>query len=430
MRPYREIKMKYYSLIDKVYLQKNLLTAYHKVRSNRGAPGVDGVTVNSFGENLVEEIDRLSKEIKTGEYKPLPLKRVEIPKPKGKTRLLGIPAVRDRVVQQSLKEILEPIFEKGFHPSSYGYRKGKNAWLAVEKARAFALRYGLNNIIELDLSKCFDTLDHEKIIDSVAKKVSDGKILKLIRKILLSGVLEDGVWKATETGSPQGGVISPLLANIYLDEFDQKMRARGIRIVRYADDILIFARTLGEANESLAIAREILECDLELEVNNDKTRITTLEDGFNFLGFQVKGKTIEIQKSRVKKFKEKVKKITRRSQCRPVKEIVKSLNPLLRGFANYFKVANWDLVLRGLMGWIRRRLRATILYQWKTPKKLNRILRKIGWKEEVNLDMRRWKASNCKPVNMAIPNRFFNSIGLVDMTKYIHPLSKYPILNP
>jgi len=305
----QEKEMKYYSLIDKVYSEKNLLKAYGRVESNRGAPGIDGVSVETFGEKLLEEIERLSGEIKRGEYKPMSLRRVEIPKADGKTRQLRIPAVRDRVVQQSLKEVLEPIFEEGFHPSSYGYRKGRNAWQAVEKAKAFASKYGLSNVVELDLSECFDTLDHEKIIDSVAERVSDGKILKLIRAILKSGVMEDGVWKATETGSPQGGVISPLLANIYLNEFDQKMKARGIRIVRYADDILIFSKTQEEAREFLAIAKNILEIDIKLKVNRNKTRITTLEDGFHFLGFEIKGERVGIEKSRLKRFKEKVREL-------------------------------------------------------------------------------------------------------------------------
>mgnify|MGYP002350609747 FL=1 len=426
----QEKEMKYYSLIDKVYSEKNLLKAYGRVESNRGAPGIDGVTVEMFAEKLPEEIERLSGEIKRGEYKPMSLRRVEIPKADGKTRQLRIPAVRDRVVQQSLKEVLEPIFEEGFHPSSYGYRKGRNAWQAVEKAKAFASKYGLSNVVELDLSECFDTLDHEKIIDSVAERVSDGKILKLIRAILKSGVMEDGVWKATETGSPQGGVISPLLANIYLNEFDQKMKARGIRIVRYADDILIFSKTQEEAREFLAIAINILEIDMKLKVNRNKTRITTLEDGFHFLGFEIKGERVGIEKSRLKRFKEKVRKLTRRNQSRPVKEIVKQLNPLLRGFASYFRIVDFQSILRGLLSWIRRRLRAIILHQWKTTKKLNRVLRRTGWKEKVNMRMNKWRSSHSKAANYAIPNRFFEEMNLVDMTKYHHPLSKFPILDP
>ena len=343
---------------------------------------------------------------------------------------MGIPAVRDRVVQQSLKEILEPIFEERFHPSSYGYRKGRNAWQAVEKAKAFASKYGLCNVVELDLSKCFDTLDHEKIIDSVAERVSDGKILKLIRAMLKSGVMEDGVWKATETGSPQGGVISPLLANIYLDEFDQKMKARGIRIVRYADDILIFSKTQEEAREFLAIAINILEIDMKLKVNRNKTRITTLEEGFHFLGFEIKGERVGIEKSRLKRFKGKVKGLTRRNQSTPVKEIVKELNPLLRGFASYFRIVDLQSTLRGLLSWIRRRLRAIILHQWKSTKKLNRVLRRAGWEEKVNLRMNKWRSSHTKAVNYAIPNRFFEEMNLFDMTSYHHPLSKYPILDP
>ena len=227
---------KWYSLIDKVYREENLAQAYKAVKANNGAPGVDRVTVEAYGLNLQEELTQLHHELKTGSYEPKPVLRVEIPKADGSKRPLGIPAVRDRVVQQALLNILQPIFEPEFHPSSYGYRPGRSCHQAVAKAEMFMNKYGLCHVVDMDLSKCFDRLDHELILRGVNRKVSDGSILKLIEKFLKSGVMKDGLWEETELGSPQGGVFSPLLCNIYLDRFDQEMKRLGIRIVRYADD--------------------------------------------------------------------------------------------------------------------------------------------------------------------------------------------------
>lgn len=239
--------MKYYSLIDKVYNLENLRRAYKSVKASNGAPGVDGQTVQAFGENLEAELERLHLELKTKTYRPSPVRRVEIPKPDGRTRPLGVPTVRDRVVQQALLNILQPIFEPDFHPSSYGYRPGRSCHQAVAKAERFMNKYGLRYVVDIDLSKCFDRLDHELILKGVNRKVSDGSVLNLIRSFLEAGVMKDGAYSETDIGSPQGGVISPLLANIYLDHFDQEMRRRNIRIVRYADDILVFARTPRQA---------------------------------------------------------------------------------------------------------------------------------------------------------------------------------------
>ena len=205
---------KWYSLIDKVYRMSNLREAYRQVRAKRGAPGIDSVTVEAFGENLEEELTKLHHELRTRRYKPKPVRRVEIPKPGGSKRLLGIPTVRDRVVQQAMLNVLQPIFEPDFHPSSYGYRPGRSCQQAVAKAERFMNKYGLKYVVDMDLSKCFDRLDHEQIIKAVNVKVSDGSILKLIRKFLKAGVMEDGAYKATEIGSPQGGVISPLLEHL------------------------------------------------------------------------------------------------------------------------------------------------------------------------------------------------------------------------
>jgi RNA-directed DNA polymerase len=228
---------KYYSLMDKIYNKKNLIVAYQQVKKNKGAPGIDGITIQAYGENLHENTEALHLELKTGTYEPSPVRRVEIPKPDGSSRPLGIPTVRDRVVQQALVNIIQPIFEKDFHPSSYGYRPGRSCQQAIAKAERFMNKYALKHVVDMDLSKCFDTLDHEQIIEKVNRKISDGSVLKLIKQFLKAGIMKNGEYAQTLAGSPQGGVCSPLIANIYLDDFDQKMKAKGIRIVRYADDI-------------------------------------------------------------------------------------------------------------------------------------------------------------------------------------------------
>jgi RNA-directed DNA polymerase len=283
---------KWYSLIDKVYRMSNLWEAYRQVKANKGAPGIDSVTVEVFGEHLEEELTKLHHELKTGTYEPKPVRRVEIPKPDGSKRPLGIPTVRDRVVQQALLNVLQPIFEPNFHPSSYGYRPGRSCQQAVAKAERFMNKYGLKHVVDMDLSKCFDRLDHELMITAVNRKVSDGSVLKLIKKFLKAGVMEDGAYKATEIGSPQGGVISPLLANIYLDYFDQEMMKLKIRIVRYADDILIFAKTPKKAQRYLQIATRILERELKLVINKDKTHTTSVYKGVPYLGFVIWSKVV------------------------------------------------------------------------------------------------------------------------------------------
>ena len=221
---------KWYSLYDKVYRADNLLEAYKSVKANKGAAGIDGVTLTDFDKRKGEELHQLEKELKTKTYQPQAVKRVYIPKPDGSQRPLGIPTIRDRVVPQALLNVLQPIFDPDFHPSSYGYRPGRSCAQAVAKAERFSNKWGLTYVVDMDLSKCFDTLDHDLIIAGVQEKVSDGSVLSLIRQMLETGIMDKGTYEATTVGSPQGGVISPLLMNIYLDKFDQYMKGQGIRI--------------------------------------------------------------------------------------------------------------------------------------------------------------------------------------------------------
>ena len=355
----------YYSLYDRLLARRALARAFEKVRRAQGAPGVDGQTIVDFQSRLLEELDQLVSELRNRSYQPQPVRRVSIPKPDGGERHLGIPAVRDRVVQQALLEILQPIFDPQFHPSSYGYRPGRSCQQAVAKATMFIRRYGRRHVVDMDLSKCFDRLDHDLIIASIRRRVTDGSILTLVRMFLTSGVMVEGNWEATETGSPQGGVVSPLIANIYLDAFDQEMKRRGHRLVRYADDILILCRSESAAHQALQTATAILEEDLKLTVNR----------------------------------------------------VIADLNPVLRGFANYFRMANCKGVFGELAGWIRRRLRSKQLSLWKKPQRLYRRLRQLGYGGDLSgMRMRSWRSSRSHLASWSISNAWLSQLGLFDLS--------------
>ncbi|NLT48005.1 MAG: group II intron reverse transcriptase/maturase [Clostridiales bacterium] len=410
---------KLYSLIDKIYRRENLQAAFKAVKRNNGAPGIDGETVLDFANEVDANIERLHVELATNTYVPKPVRRVEIPKADGGTRPLGIPTVRDRVVQQAFVNVVEPYFDKDFHPSSYGYRKGRSQHQAVAKASMFMKKHGLEHVVDMDLSKCFDTLNHDLLIEAVAQKVSDGRVLKLVRQFLESGIMTDGVFTATEVGSPQGGVCSPLLSNIYLDYFDQRMMKKGIRIVRYADDILIFAGTKKEAGDYKNLATKVLEEELKLTVNREKTHLTSLQEGVSFLGFILRRNSTGIDTKRVKRFKDKVREITKRNQPAPLEVIIKKLNPVLRGWLNYYRIADIKKLITGLTEWIRRRLRMIKMKQWKTYKKMHKELRRKGIRHNgLKMNVTLWKNSNVHIIHQLMPNAYFSELGLMDMCRH------------
>ena len=414
----RETMKKYYSLIDKIYNKNNILEAFKRVKKNKGAPGIDGETVQNFECLLDEKVNEIHCELKNGDYKPSAVRRTYIGKDDGSKRPLGIPTVKDRVVQQAVRNIIEPIFEPDFHPSSYGYRPKCSCQMAVAKAERFANYWGLGYVVDMDLSKCFDTLNHELIINSVNKRISDGKVLKLIEAFLQSGILEDGTFYETTIGSPQGGVISPLLMNIYMDKFDQEMKDKNIRIVRYADDILIFAKSKSEAGRFKEIATKILEQELKLTVNVKKTHITNIDKGIAYLGFIIKRKYISIQPKRIEKLKDKIRELTPRNSGLNLEYMVWKLNPILRGWCNYFKIANCKSTFANIIGWIRRRLRMKQMKEWKSYKSLHKTLRRIGYKGQFKkISMTRWRNSASPLICMALPNAWFDEIKLFDMSK-------------
>lgn len=404
---------KYYSLIDKIYDKENISLAIEKVKKGGKGPGIDGITPDEIPWTVGDEIHQA---LKTNSYKAKPVRRVEINQGQ-KTRKLGLPTVKDKIVQQATKQILEPIFDPDFHPSSYGYRPEKSCAKAIAKAEMFMTKYNLKYVLDMDLSKCFDTLDHEIIIDSFNKRVSDGKVLNLLKQFLKSGVVEDGGLKPTETGAPQGGVISPLISNVYLDEFDKHMRENDIRIVRYADDILVFAKTKAQLMKYKQIAERKLE-EMKLKINASKTKVTHLSQGVNFLGTYITGKYIAIERKRIQRIKDKIRKVTRRNQSRPMKQIIMKLNQILQGWINYYKIANCKRLLGELMSWIRRRLRMIKMAQWKSYKPLHKILRRKGLEGELpKIAVNKWKNSSCYHIHKALPNEYFDNLGLFDLTK-------------
>ncbi len=408
----------YYSLYDRMLHRQRLFRAFAKVKSNRGAAGIDGQSLDDFADQLPEEIDRLLHELREKSYRPKPVRRVEITKPDGGLRALGIPTVRDRVVQQALLGILQPIFDPHFHPSSYGYRPGRSAHQAIAKASLFIRQYRRRWVVDMDLSKCFDTLDHDLIIQSFRRRVTDGSILGLIRLFLQSGIMIGDDWQQSRLGSPQGGVISPLIANVYLDAFDQFMKRRGHRIVRYADDILILCGSRKGMDNALAVARNHLEGELRLSVNEQKSHIVHSRDGVAYLGVIIESRNTRIRADKIQQFKDKVRRITRRNSPVNLEKVIKELNPVLRGFANYFRVANCRNQFRDLAGWIRRRLRAKQLALWKTPGRLHRRLRQLGYQGEFKaIRMRSWRNAASALANYAMPNHWFDELGLFDLSR-------------
>ena len=320
------------------------------------------------------------------------------------------------MVQQALLNVLQPIFEPGFHPSSYGYRPGRSAAYALAKAERFVRHYGLPYVVDMDLSKCFDRLDHAEILRGVNRKVSDGKVLRLIEQFLKSGVLESSQFIPTEIGSPQGGVISPLLMNIYLDRFDHYMKDQGIRIVRYADDILIFARSKSEAGRYGQIATNYLEGELKLQVNKKKTHLTDLWQGISFLSFIISKNGLRIQPEKIRKFKDKVRELTPRNHGRALSDYIRKLNYLLRGFSNYFRVGRLKSQFRQLMSWIRRRIRAMQLKEWKSWKKLHKQLKRLGYQPPFEkIRMSSWRNAASPLAHYALPNKWFDEIGLFNL---------------
>lgn len=410
------MKSVHYSLYGRLLNYQVLERAFRKVRRNNGAPGIDHQTVQDFEADLYGQLIQLEHELKAKTYQPNCCRRVSIPKSNGSLRSLGIPTVRDRVVQQAVLEILQPIFEQDFHPHSFGYRPKRSAQGAVAQVRKDIQQRNAKHVVDMDLSQCFDRLDHDLIISQIRQRVSDGSILNLIRMFLESGVMVDGVQERTEVGSPQGGVISPLISNIYLNAFDQEMERRGHRFVRYADDILILCCSQRSAERALRNAVEFLEGELCLTVNQGKTHIAHASQRVNYLGFEIGDRFLRISAKKIAIFKAKVKQITQRNSTNGIRSVIAELNQYVRSWSNYFRVAHCKSLFHQLAGWIRRRLRALLIAQWKKADfEGTHQSASIPHKAILNMQMKGWRISRTPQANLAISNRSLTTLGLFDL---------------
>lgn len=350
-------KRQYYSLIDKVYQWDNLHEAWLAVKKNQGSGGIDGVSIDMFEKNIDMNLKEMQRLLQQDRYKPDPVRRHYIEKENGKLRPLGIPTIRDRVCQQAVRQIIEPIFEQDFYYYSFGFRPGYSAHQAIQTIRR-AKRGGYDHVVDLDIMSFFDEIPHDMLMKKVRERITDGKVLTLIRGWLSAGVMEDGQFHETVVGSPQGGVISPLLANLYLNHFDWGMKEKGFAVVRYADDAVILCKTKEQAEEAYETAKSILEGELQLRMHPEKTKVVHFDEGFRFLGFHFRKEYLILPYEKVKKYKEKVRQITRRQQGNNLAEMIKKLNEVSRGFGNYFGIGNVKKKFQRLDEWTRMRVRA------------------------------------------------------------------------
>jgi len=385
---------KWFSLIDKVYRPSTLQAAWRQVRANKGAAGIDGQSIERFAANEQEYLSELAKDLEQGKYQPQAVRRVEIPKAGGKTRPLGIPTVKDRVVQTAVKRVIEPIFEKEFLPMSYGFRPGKGCKDALREVDE-CLKEGYTHVVDADLKGYFDSIPHELLQSRIEEHISDGCVLQLMASWLQQDIVGDLERWTPTAGTPQGAVISPLLANLYLHPLDVKMSELGYRMVRYADDIVILCRSAPQAQAALQEVRAWIE-ENGLSLHPDKTHVgDCLEpgQGFEFLGYRFEAGRRRVRDKSLKGLKDKVRQKTRRTRGDSMRTIIEDLSPMLRGWFEYFKHAH-RYTFSTLDGLIRRRLRAILRKQEKRPG--------MGRCYE---DHRRW------------PNAYFANLGLFTMSQ-------------
>ena len=370
-------------LLERILDRNNLNRAYKQVRANHGAPGIDGMTVEDALPWLREHREELLESIRQGKYRPQPVRRKAIPEPDGGVRKLGIPTVVDRIIQQAIAQQLVLIYEPLFSDGSYGYRPKRSAQMAIQKVKEYA-EQGYTQAVLIDLSKYFDTLNHDLLMNMVREQVHDKRVVELIKRFLKSGIMENWLYIRTQEGSPQGGPLSPLLANIYLDKFDKEMERRGVPVVRYADDIVVLAKSPRAAERLLESSRRYLEGKLKLKMNLEKSRAVSVYSvrNFKFLGFALgKGRDgifIRVHAKSLKKAKQKLKELTSRSQGRNVRAAMYKVKVYARGWLGYFGIASMKNTLKSWDEWLRRRFRMYIWKQWKVPKARIRNLIKLG----------------------------------------------------
>ena len=408
-------------LLEKILAKDNMNQAYKKVVSNKGVAGVDGITVEEVDSYIRENKERIFNKIRKRYYKPKPVLRVQIPKDNGKKRNLGIPTVMDRIIQQAMVQVLSPIFEKQFNENSYGFRPGRSCEQAIIKALEY-LNDGYDWIVDIDLERFFDTVNQDRLITIIGKTIKDGDVVSLIRKYLSAGVMENGVKKETKVGTPQGGNLSPLLSNIMLNELDKELTARGLKFVRYADDCIILVKSEKAANRVLSSITKFIEKKLGLKVNAEKSKVTR-PTKTKYLGFSFWKNTKGEWKPKphlksYQKLIRKLKQLTKRNWSISLDERIKKINYLIRGWINYFRIANMKNKIAEIDEHLRTRIRTIIWKQWKVPARKEKALKQLGVKSDIAYNLantRKGYQLICKTdwIKFAINNDRLRKRGLI-----------------
>ena len=412
-------------ILGKILDKDNLNRAYKRVKANKGAPGVDGMTTRDARAWLKEHQSELIEKIRRGHYTPSPVRRKEIPKPDGGIRKLGIPTVIDRTIQQAMAQQIMPIYEPLFSDGSFGYRLGRSAKDAIRKIKEY-VEQGYTRAVVLDLSNYFDTIGHVKLLNLLQQNVKDERVIQLIKRYLKSGVMENGVVTPTEEGSPQGGSLSPLLANIYLNEFDQEFSKRGVPCIRYADDIVLLGKSERASLRLLESSVKYLEETLKLKVNRGKSRAVSVfaTRNFKYLGFCFgkgkKGVFIRVHQKSKKKFKDELRRLTSRSRCGSIVNTMKRIEKSARGWLNYYGIADMKSNIEDINGWLYRRIRMCIWKQWKLPRTRKRKLLGLSlpeWAACEGAYSRKsyWRMSNVGVVKRALTKERLIHWGFYDL---------------
>jgi RNA-directed DNA polymerase len=409
-------------LMEEVVESKNLMIAYRRVVRNKGAAGVDEMTVEELKPYLKTEWPKIKEQLLEDRYKPLPVRRVEIPKPGGKgMRMLGIPTVVDRLIQQAVLQVVDPIFDPGFSESSYGFRPGRSAHQAILKAREYVAE-GKRWVVDLDIEKFFDRVNHDVLMARVARKVKDKRVLRLIRRYLQAGIMAGGLVEPAREGTPQGGPLSPLMSNVLLDELDKELESRGHAFCRYADDCNIYVASRRAGERVMESVSQYLEKRLRLKLNKDKSSVDRPWKR-KFLGYSMtpdKSPKLKVAPESEARLRVKLKMIFKRGRGRNLKRVIDEMKMLLIGWSNYFKLAEVKATFERLDEWIRRRLRCIRWRQWKRPCTRAKNLMKLG----IAAEKARKSASNGRGpwwnagsfyVNQALPKRYFDRLGLVSL---------------
>lgn len=412
-------------LMDRILSRENLIEALKRVEKNKGSHGIDGMSVKSLRRHIVDNWDSLCQSLRNGTYKPNPVRRVEIPKPNGGVRLLGIPTVTDRFIQQAIAQTLAPIFDPAFSEHSYGFRPNRRGHDAVRKAKGF-IKAGNRWVVDIDLEKFFDKVNHDKLMGILASKVKDRTVLKLIRRYLQAGIMINGVVHEIEEGTPQGGPLSPLLSNILLDKLDKELESRGHNFVRYADDCNIYVQSKKAGERVMNSITDFIEKKLKLKVNREKSAVDRPWRR-KFLGFSFtihKEPKVRIANESIKRLKAKIRVLTSRSKPIPMEMRIKKLNQYLVGWSSYFALADTPSKFKEFDEWIRRRLRMIVWKEWKKPKTKVRKLIGLGVHpskayEWGNSRKKYWRISHSPILHKTLGNSYWSSQGLKSLyTRY------------